>query len=81
MLAPPEVACQLPLLVETNLDNASPVPTTYPTTERRHFLWMLGPVVELPPLFTKFVEHIERAWRSRGDGPPMAPQRVHGGVI
>ncbi len=77
----PAVVCRLPLLVETRLHVGQSRRNLDRGVDRRHFLWMLGPVVELPHEFTDFVGRVEGAWETWRSDDSMEPLRVHGGVI
>ena len=84
VMNPADMTCQAPFLVSTYSYSPDVQASTYPQTqgpERRHFVWMIGPVVPLPESFSTFVERIESKWHAwTGDGY-MQPIRVHGGVI
>ena len=82
VMNPSDMTCQAPFLVSTYWYQPKVIASTYPQgPERRHFLWMAGPVVPLPHSFTSFVGRLENMWYAWTHDDQLTPQRVHGGVI
>ena len=82
VMNPSDMTCGAPFVVSTYANLPDGKASSYPQgPQRHHFLWMVGPLVQLPQGFTKFVERVESEWYEWTNGDHMSPQRVHGGVI